>query len=194
VRAQQAPPATGHDYTAADVQFMQGMIAHHAQAVRMAGLVASHTTRPAMHLLAERIDVSQRDEIRMMQAWLRDRHEEVPQPDLSTPTAAMDTSMMDMPGMGGGDHAHLMPGMLTPAQMAQLAAAQGTAFDRLFLQGMIRHHEGALAMVATLLHAQGAAQDPLVFEFATDVDADQRAEITRMRALLDSLPAGQSGP
>jgi uncharacterized protein (DUF305 family) len=165
----------------ADVHFMQGMIMHHAQALQMVGLIADHTTRPEMPLLGQRIAISQRDEIRMMRTWLQDHHEMAP--DSTGHMAAM-------PGMAMGDV--LMPGMLTPAQMAALGAAKGPAFDRLFLQGMIHHHEGALAMVRQLFGTNGAAQTSEIFRFASDVDADQRAEIKRMQALLDALPAAGS--
>ncbi len=182
----EAASAQSRGYTDADIHFMQGMIAHHAQAVRMAGLVPSRSRREAMHLLAERIDVSQRDEIRMMRQWLLDRHLAAPDP-LSAPA---DTGMADMPGMEGMSHASgdtLMPGMLTPSQMRELAQATGSRFDRLFLTGMIRHHEGALAMVKHLFDTPGAAQDSQLFGFATDVVADQQAEIQRMRALLAKI-------
>jgi len=165
-------------YTAADVRFMQGMIAHHAQALAMTRLIPTRTTNPAIRLLAEKIDVSQKDEIASMRRWLEDRHEAVP----DTGTHAM----ADMPGMDA--HHALMPGMLTPEQMARLAAAKGSAFDRLFLTGMIQHHEGALAMVATLHATPGSGQEPQVFGLATDIDADQRADIARMRAMLAALP------
>jgi uncharacterized protein (DUF305 family) len=155
------------------------MIMHHAQAIQMVSLIADHTTRPEMPLLGQRIAISQRDEIRMMRTWLQDHHEMTP--DSTGHMAAM-------PGMAMGDV--LMPGMLTPPQMAALAAAKGPAFDRLFLQGMIHHHEGALAMVKQLFGTNGAAQTSEIFRFASDVDADQRAEIKRMQALLDTMPAG----
>ena len=165
---------------------MQGMIAHHAQAIAMAGLLRTRTTRPDMQLLGERITVSQRDEIRMMQHWLSTRREMVPSPDtVYVDGAGRDThGMHDMPGMAIHDAMGPMPGMLSPAEMTSLAAASGTAFDRLFLRFMIRHHEGALSMVATLLGSPGAGQEVETFRFASDVDADQRAEIARMRALL----------
>jgi uncharacterized protein (DUF305 family) len=133
-----------------------------------------------MPLLGQRIAISQRDEIRMMQTWLRDHHEMAPD----------SLGHMAMPGTAMGDM--LMPGMLTPQQMSALAAAKGPAFDRLFLQGMIHHHEGALAMVKQLLGTNGAAQTSEIFRFASDVDADQRAEIKRMQALLDAMPASGS--
>jgi uncharacterized protein (DUF305 family) len=169
-------------YSAADVRFMQGMIGHHAQALEMVALLPSRTAREDLRLLAERIRVSQESEIRSMQQWLRAHGEEVPMAGAGH--AGMDHAALDH---GAMDHA-LMPGMLTPGQMAALAASTGPAFERLFLQSMIRHHEGALQMVAELFATQGAAQEPQVFSFASDVDADQRAEIARMQALLGRLP------
>lgn len=157
-------------FTPADVAFMQGMIGHHAQAVEMVALLKTRTARADMKLLGQRIEASQVDEINMMKDWLRARGQEIPD-----------------------EHAHhmhdatLMPGMLTPAQMEALAAAEGLAFDRLFLDGMIRHHGGALTMVKTLLAAPGAAQDSEIFSFASDVEADQKMEIERMGALLNLL-------
>jgi uncharacterized protein (DUF305 family) len=152
---------------------MQGMIGHHAQALDMAGLVPSRSSHPSVKLLAERIDVSQRSEIDLMRRWLRNRGHAVPAPDAHAHAA-----------MG---HGELMPGMLTQEQVLQLAAARGTGFDRLFLQQMIRHHEGALQMVSQLL-AANRALDAETFRFVSDVDADQRAEIQRMQSLLRSLP------
>ena len=188
------PDSARHGYTLADVRFMQHMIAHHAQALTMAAMVPTHTARPDMHLLAERITVSQRDEIRMMQRWLRDRGERVPDS-----SATMDHAMMghEMPHDMGHDMDHamsdsamtaMMPGMLTDAQLDALRAASGPAFDRLFLQDMIRHHEGALVMAQSLMDSPMAAQEPEIFRFASDVDADQRAEIARMQALLHAMP------
>jgi len=163
-------------HTEADVRFMQGMIAHHAQAVTMASLVPARSSRQDMRLLAERIDVSQRDEIAMMRRWLEKRHEQAP-------------SLDSGPAHDAAGHQMLMPGMLTEEQMAELAKVTGPEFDRLFLEGMIRHHEGALTMVAQLFATPGAGQEPELFGFASDVDADQRAEIRRMRAMLDAPPA-----
>ena len=165
-------------HTAADVQFMQGMIAHHAQAVRMSALVPSRTSRQDIRMLAERIDVSQQDEIAWMQTWLADRREAVPAADAGHAHP------------GASEQPVLMPGMITPQELAQLEASKGVAFDRLFLTHMIRHHEGAITMVKQLFGSPGAGQEPWLFEFATDVDADQRAEIDRMRAILESLPGG----
>ena len=149
---------------------MQGMIGHHAQAVEMTDLVDSRTASDAMRKLAQRIQVSQADEINMMERWLSTRGEDVP--------AAHAHHAME------GMAATLMPGMLTPEEMARLSAAQGREFDRLFLEGMIKHHEGALVMVKDLFASAGAGQDAEIFGFATDVDADQRMEIDRMRGML----------
>jgi uncharacterized protein (DUF305 family) len=161
-------------HTPADTRFMQQMIGHHAQALEMTKLVPSRTSREDMRLLAERIDVSQRDEIELMRQWLRQRREEVPSPDAHHHAA-----------MG---HGQLMPGMLTAAELDRLAKTRGSDFDRLFLEYMIRHHEGALTMVKDLFGTPGAAQETETYRFATDVEADQRAEIARMRALLAKLP------
>ena len=166
-------------HTSADVAFMQGMIGHHAQALQMAGLVASRTQNPALRLLAERIDVSQRDEIAAMTRWLTDRG--LPVPDTSAAPGGH-----AMHHAGGGQHDG-MPGMLSPVQMDSLTAARDALFDRLFLQYMIQHHEGALTMVATLLKSPGAAKETLTYQFVTEVDVDQRAEIRRMQTLLASL-------
>ena len=156
----------------ADVRFMQGMIVHHAQALELSALVAERAGHEQLRALAGRIDVSQRDEIAMMQQWLTRR---------GAPVAAAEPHH--------GDSAHrTMPGMASPDEMRRLASSRRTAFDRLFLELMIRHHEGALVMVAELFATDGAGQEPELFRFASDVDADQRMEITRMRRLLDTLP------
>ena len=171
-----------------DTRFMQGMIVHHAQAVAMVALIPSHSSRADLALLGQRIDVSQRDEIAMMRRWLQDHHREAPVIDALREhenMAGHDMMPMPMP---------TMPGMLTREQMTRLENATGTAFDTLFLQGMIQHHEGALAMVAQLFATPGAAQQSQVFAFASDVDADQRAEINRMRALLEKLIAATRPP
>lgn len=163
----------GHrPYVVEDVRFMQHMIVHHAQALVMAALVPERTRSETMLLLAERIEVSQRDEIALMQQWLRDRGEHAPE------VGADGT-------VHGAEHGEaLMPGMLTAEELARLEQAQGEEFERLFLELMIRHHEGALVMVSELFAAPGAGQDPEVFRLAMDVDADQRAEIRRMQAML----------
>jgi uncharacterized protein (DUF305 family) len=172
VSAGQAADLSGVGATAADVAFMQAMIGHHAQAVEMVALLLKRTTREDMRMLGLRIEVSQSDEIRMMQRWLEARGHPLPGPHAHH-----------------GDSGPAMPGMLTPAEMAALAAATGARFDRLFLEGMIRHHEGALAMVGTLFATPGAGQEAEIFSFASEVDADQRMEIARMRAMLQSLGA-----
>ena len=185
LRAQQPPSAVaaGATYTAADVAFMQGMIGHHAQALTMSALVAERSTTPAMALLAERITVSQQDEIAIMQRWLAERRQTVPAVAGGHDAHAMHGAS----GGASGDTAHSMPGMLSPAQMDSLTAARGRDFDRLFLRYMIQHHEGALTMVVDLLKTPGAARDPMVFQFVSDVDTDQLAEIRRMQAMLAPL-------
>jgi uncharacterized protein (DUF305 family) len=173
-------------FTAADVHFMQGMISHHAQAVVMAGWAPSHGARADVRRLCERIDVAQRDEIVSMQRWLQEHHETVPQPDFQTGQATMPAMAgMNMAAGGMG----MMPGMLTPAQMKQLNEARGPDFDRLFLMFMIQHHQGALTMVEQLFGSEGAAQDDKIFKFASDVGADQTAEIDRMTIMLGLPPA-----
>jgi uncharacterized protein (DUF305 family) len=171
---------------------MQNMIGHHAQALAMTALVPGRTTREDIRLVAQRIEVSQRDEIRLMQRWLASHHEAVPSVDSSASAGqAMphEHAGMNMPGMSTSGA--LMPGMLTAEEMEQLAKATGAEFDRLFLQFMIRHHEGALTMVGQLFGTPGAGQNTDIFRVASDVEADQRAEIARMRALLDKLPAAR---
>lgn len=158
-------------YRPADVKFMQGMISHHAQALEMAALLPSRTNREDMRLLGQRIDVSQADEIKMMQVWLRDRGQVVT--DLDTHHRHHDAS--------------LMPGMLTKDELARLEAATDQGFDRLFLEFMIKHHEGALIMVQALFSSPGAGQETEVFSFASDVVSDQRMEIYRMLLMLGSM-------
>jgi uncharacterized protein (DUF305 family) len=158
-------------FSAADVEFMQGMIHHHAQAILMAGWAPTHDASPAIRELCARIVVAQRDEIAFMQRWLRERNQEVPDADVSH---------FMMPGMT----AMLMPGMLTAKQLALLNDSRGKDFDQRFLAFMIMHHQGAIAMVEKLFESQGATQDDLVFKFASDVNADQSAEIERMNRLL----------
>ena len=174
--ATHAPADSGRPAsTAADVHFMAGMIVHHAQAVLIAGWAPAHGASPALRALCERIVVGQRDEIAVMQRWLRERHEVVPDADPRGHT---------LPGM---DHPMLMPGMLTAAQLAQLDSARGPEFDRMFLTFMIQHHRGALTMVRELVDTPGAARDGLLFQIASDVSADQTAEIDRMTRMLDGL-------
>ncbi len=157
----------------ADVEFMQGMIMHHAQAVEMTALIASHTENKELRSLGARISSSQSDEIKLMQRWLAARGERI---------------SVDMPGMDmsrHSSHQQLMPGMLTPEQMEALRKAKDAEFDHLFLTGMIQHHDGALTMVKDLFDTAGAGQDADVFNFATDADNTQRAEIKIMQSMLD---------
>lgn len=184
-----------HDYTAADVDFVQGMIVHHAQAVVMSDWAATRGTHSNFLTLCKRIALSQRDEITMMQHWLQDRHLATPDPlHMLTPVSGpvQDRSGMNMPGMDMGSHPMMMAGMLTAAEMRQLEAAHGISFDRLYLTGMIKHHQGALDMVAALFSAPGSGQQPELSSFATDVDAGQRAEIGRMQAMLKTLTTSQT--
>jgi uncharacterized protein (DUF305 family) len=182
-----APAQKPPSYTAADVGFMQGMIGHHAQALAMTALIPSRSSRQDIRMLGQRITVSQKDEIAMMQQWLRDRHQQVPARDTQHGGQTMAGTSMNMPGMAMSDT--LMPGMLTSEQLAQLGRTTGDEFDKLFLADMIRHHEGALVMVKSLLGTTGSGQEAEVFRFASEVDSDQRAEIARMNALLDTLGA-----
>lgn len=168
ISAEEASDLANLSFTDADVKFMQGMISHHAQAVEMGALVEGRTNREALIAMAQRISISQEDEMSMMRGWLEDRGLDVPD-----------------------EHAHhsmseddLMPGMLSPEDFAQLTAAEGPQFDSFFLQFMIDHHEGALEMVETLLDQPGSAQDSVIYEFTTDVTADQTSEIERMSAML----------
>ena len=171
------PPGLGRlPYSDADVEFMSGMIPHHAQAVIMAGWAPSHGAREDVAILCERIVVAQRDEIFTMQSWLRDRDQPVPDA----------TSTRHKMKMNGVEHEMLMAGMLTDEEMAELDRARGPEFDRLFLNGMIRHHQGAIDMVDVLFKAYGAAQDEVVFKFASVVYADQSIEIDRMTKMLEA--------
>jgi uncharacterized protein (DUF305 family) len=191
----QTPPAVGAESPAqtavrlprdsvnqADVDFVSGMIAHHAQAVLMAGWAAANGASSAVQVLCERIVVSQRDEIALMQQWLRDHGQPVPAGD-----AAHDM----MPGM---DQSMLMPGMLTAGQLTELHAATGPEFDRLFLTGMVQHHEGAVTMVQRLISTPGAARDNFIFKLASDINADQTTEIARMKRMLATLLLGSPAP
>ncbi|HEY6947115.1 MAG TPA: DUF305 domain-containing protein [Candidatus Acidoferrum sp.] len=168
------PPASP-----ADVEFMQGMIMHHAQAVEMTALIASHTENKDLHLLGARISRSQSDEIKFMKRWLAARGESLSIASSSTAGGTMQGMDMSHASM------HLMPGMLTPEQMDALRKAKGDEFDRLFLTRMIQHHNGALTMVKDLFDTAGAGQDAELFNFATDVDTGQRAEIRIMQEMLD---------
>jgi uncharacterized protein (DUF305 family) len=178
--AQQAatPSKQGTAYTAADVAFMQGMIGHHSQALDMCAMASTHGAGEKVGLFCKKVIISQRDEMALMQNWLRERGEKVPDPKGSNAS--------DMPGMDMDGDSMLMPGMLTAAQMKQLDAAKGAAWDSTFLMGMIQHHGGALTMVAKLFATAGAGQTAEIFGFATGIDADQRAEIERMQGMLSS--------
>jgi uncharacterized protein (DUF305 family) len=168
VSAAQAADTSRVQFTDADVRFMQGMIHHHTQALDMTALVPDHSNSETMKKLALRIRLSQEDEIGMMQEWLKARGKEVP-----------------------GVHAHhlpgavLMPGMLTAAEMERLAKAKGAEFNRLFLEGMIKHHGGALTMVHDLLSTAGGAQSSDIFAFTSDILSDQQAEIHRMGSMIE---------
>lgn len=170
--------------TQADIDFMSGMIGHHAQAIVMAGWASSHSTNAAVRVLSERIVVAQRDEIGLMQGWLRERKLSVPEADPAGWRMIMN----------GQPHTMRMPGMLSPEQMKELDAARGANFDRLFLRYMIQHHEGAITMVEQLFASHGAVQDELVFKFASDVQVDQTTEIARMKLMLESIPSGVGSP
>jgi uncharacterized protein (DUF305 family) len=164
-----APKATVLPYAEGDVKFIQGMITHHAQAIEMVNLLKTRTDSESMRMMALRIEVSQNDEIGWMRRWLDERKQ--PQPS---------------------EHAHhmpggMMPGMLSTEEMQKLSEAKGVDFDRLFLEGMIKHHMGALIMVEELLKSPGAAQQPDMFDFASHVDSDQRMEIARMGQMLQAM-------
>jgi uncharacterized protein (DUF305 family) len=165
-------------FAPADVEFMQGMVPHHAQAVIMAGWAASHGARADVQRLCLRIGAAQSDEIAMMRRWLRERGQDVPDSNVTR-------HVMKMNGM---THETMMPGMLTDEQMAALDRARGPAFDRLFLEGMIGHHRGAILMVETLLRSGNAGHDETVFRFANDVVSDQSAEISVMLRMLETVP------
>ena len=161
-------------FSAADVEFVSGMIAHHAQAIEMAALAPDRAASTAVTTLSARIINAQRDEIAWMQLWLRDRDQAVP----------------SAPSMSG--HAGHLPGMLTPAQLAELANVWGFDFDRLFMTSMIQHHRGAIAMVQDLIATDGAIQDPATFKLASDIHVDQTTEIARMEQMLAGMPRGAS--
>ena len=170
ISPEQARDLSRVQYVGADIKFMQGMIGHHTQAIEMTNLLATRTGNADMKKLAKRIELSQVDEIKMMQEWLHQRGQQVP--------------------TGSEHHTHgaaLMPGMLTDDEMRQLAAVKGKAFDTLFLESMIKHHQGALTMVKELFETPGAAQDSTIFAFASDVESDQSAEIARMAGMLKEL-------
>jgi uncharacterized protein (DUF305 family) len=169
-------------YTAADIHFMSAMIAHHAQAIDIARWAPTHGASRPLQILSERVINAQRDEIALMQQWLRER--QLPVPEASATMA-----------MGGAGHLHhQMPGMLTPAQLEQLDQARGKEFDRLFLTFMIQHHQGAVTMVKELSSSHGAGLDDTVFKLASDISADQTSEIDRMQQMLAELMFGPQSP
>jgi uncharacterized protein (DUF305 family) len=182
--AQAKKDSVTRPYTEADIHFMDGMIAHHAQAIRMAGWAPTHGASPSIQTLCARIINAQNDEIHLMQSWLRDRGQAAPEPN---PEGMMMT-------MNGEQHPMLMPGMLTEAQMKQLDAARGPDFDRLFLTGMIQHHEGAVSMVHDLFETYGAGEDELVFKLASDINIDQTTEIARMQRMLFMMSLTNPAP
>jgi uncharacterized protein (DUF305 family) len=167
-------------YTRADIDFMSGMISHHAQAVEMADWAVSHGASPSVQVYCARVAMAQTAEIGLMQAWLRDRGQPVPDADPKGMRMVMNGQQMVM----------TMPGMLTEEQMRMLDAAKGHAWDRLFLTFMIQHHQGAISMVEKLFNTDGAGQDEMVFKFANDVQADQSTEIDRMKLMLDAMAPG----
>ena len=168
---------------------MQGMIHHHQQAVDMTAMIAERTENRNLRLIGERISKSQSDEINFMKRWLDVRGEAVehrmPAKSTAHDHAAHGQEQTDG---GGSPKEQLMPGMLTAKQMDALRKARGAEFDRLFVSGMIQHHNGALVMVKELFDTPGAAQDPELFSFATDVDTGQRAEIRSLQTLLEKNP------
>lgn len=175
------PELVRQSYSPADVKFMAGMIPHHAQAVVMTGWAPTRGASPQLQLMCERMLISQRDEIAFMRTWLRDRGQFVPAADATHGTMEHDGMKHDM----------LMPGMLNADEMAALERARGREFDRRFLIGMIKHHQGAIDMVKELFASHGAAQDDFVYLFAADVQADQEAEIERMQLMLEALGGGR---
>lgn len=174
------PTPTPGPYPAA-VEFVSGMIHHHAQAIVMADWAPSHGAGQSIRTLAARISLSQKDEIAIMQTWLKDNGQPVPEP------SPMGMKMM----MDGMEHVMLMPGMLTEEQLQQLDRARGADFDRLFLTFMIQHHQGAIDMVDKVFNSYGGTSDDFVYKFASDVYADQTAEIDRMSIMLEAMPGGR---
>jgi uncharacterized protein (DUF305 family) len=173
-RARARADSLRYPYTKADIDFLSGMIHHHAQAIQISKWAPTHGASPAIIRLTERIINAQQDEITLMQTWLRDRNQPVPEPNPAGMPMMHDGQMHVMP----------MPGMLTDEQLARLDGARGEEFDRLFLTFMIQHHRGAVDMVKTLLAARGAALDETVFKLAADIEADQTTEINRMLQML----------
>ncbi|MCH7976684.1 MAG: DUF305 domain-containing protein [Bacteroidetes bacterium] len=173
-------------FTDADVAFMAGMIGHHAQALVMSRLAPTNGANTQVQTLAARIINAQTDEIVIMQRWLRQRGQPVPEVHIEG---------LNLMIHGGGEHDHLhMPGMLTDQQLHELDEAQGAAFDRLFLTYMIQHHSGAVTMVDDLFATDGAALDQAAFKLASDINVDQITEIARMELMLTQLPEPEPGP
>lgn len=170
-------------FTKADVDFMKGMIAHHAQALVMSAPAASNGASSSVQTLAARIINAQNDEIATMQQWLRDRDQTVPEVHI------MNNELMVH---GAGDHHMHMPGMLTQEQLSELNTAKGAEYDRLYLTYMIGHHQGAVSMVKELFATDGAGQDEAAFKLANDVQVDQITEINRMKLMLEALPQSDS--
>ena len=175
--AQARADSARHPYTMADIHFMAAMIGHHAQAIQIAGWAPTRAASAPVRILAERIINGQQDEVARMRQWLSDRRQPVPD---ARPGPMKMT-------MNGVEHAMMMPGMLTGAQLAQLERARAREFDRLFLTFMIQHHRGAVSMVKDLFSSYGAAQDDAVFKLASDVNVDQTTEIARMEKMLSAL-------
>lgn len=187
ITAAEAVDLSRTTFTPGDVAFMQHMLVHHAQALEMVALLRAQGSDPTVRLMGERIALGQEAEMALMRDWLTQRGQPLEMPGMSH--AGMDHSARMTHGgmaMPASDRP-LMPGMLSPRQMQTLAAATGPAFDRLFLEGMIRHHQGALDMVEALLDQPGSAEDPMLSDFATSVVADQSTEILRMQSILSDL-------
>ncbi len=187
--------ATAPAVNPADLKFITGMIHHHSQAVLIAGWAASHGARPDVLVLCERIVNAQQDEINLMKYWLREHGQTVPIGVYPYPPSATGAGMaMGGMNMGAGEHAMMMPGILTDEQLVALDKARGPDFDRLFMQDMIKHHEGALTMVDELLHSPGAAQDDMIYKMSSDIYADQTTEIERMQRMLANGPVPTRSP
>ncbi|MEX2347658.1 MAG: DUF305 domain-containing protein [Balneolaceae bacterium] len=173
------------NFTEADAEFMTGMIAHHAQALIMSRLAPENNASPQIQTLAARIINAQNDEIRSMQTWLKDRGQPVPE-------VHIDGLNLMIHGLGD-HHQHMdhtnMVGMLSPEQLKELSEAKGKEFDKLYLEYMIRHHNGAVVMVDKLFSTDGAAQDEGAFRLATDIQVDQKTEVARMQSMLDEMTA-----
>jgi uncharacterized protein (DUF305 family) len=181
--AQARADSVNRPYTKADIDFMTGMISHHAQALVMAGWAPTHGASPSVQTLCARIINAQNDEIHLMQAWLRDRGQMIPE---VTPDGKVI--------MNGQAMVMMMPGMLTAEQLKQLDAARGPDFDRLFLTDMIQHHEGATGMVHDLFETYGAGEDELIFKLASDINIDQTTEIARMQRMLFMMSVAGPAP